>query len=91
MNPHNTVVNLPTISIPLPSGAHCIVAAFSRARFVHAADGLGVAVVFGHDLLAPISELLFIPLDRFEKALQGPRRGLELQGNRFGSFAMQIR
>jgi hypothetical protein len=38
-------------------------------------------MVFRHDLLAPVSELLFIPLDRFEKALQCPRRGLELQGN----------
>ncbi len=69
MNSHNTVVNLPTVSIPLPSRAHCIVATFSRAGFVHATNGLGVGVVFGNDLLAPISELLFIPLDRFEKAL----------------------
>ncbi len=69
MNPHNTVLNLPTVSIPLPSGAHRFVAAFNRARFVHATDGLGVGVVFGNNLLAPISELLFIPLDRFEKPL----------------------
>ena len=43
------------------------------------------------DLLASISELLFIPLDRFEKPLQCPRRSLELQGDRLSRFAVQIR
>ena len=69
MNPHNTVVDLPAVAVVLPADAHRIFAAFRRARFVDATDGLRVGVVFGHDLLASISQLLFIPLDRFEKAL----------------------
>ena len=69
MNPHNTVVDLPTVAIVLPAHAHRIFAAFRRARLVDTADRLGVGVVFGHDLLTSISQLVFIPLDQFEKAL----------------------
>jgi hypothetical protein len=65
----HTVVNLPTVSVPLPTDAHRISAAFGRARLVHATEGFGMGMVFRDDLLAPVSELLFIPLDRFEKAL----------------------
>ena len=69
MNAHNTVVDLSTVAIPLAPDTHCLVAALGSARLVHTTDGLGVAMVVSNDLLAPISELLFIPLDRFEKAL----------------------
>jgi hypothetical protein len=69
MNPHNTVVDLPAVAVVLSSNTHRIFAAFRRARFVDATDRLGMGVVFGHDLLASISQLLFIPLDQFEKAL----------------------
>jgi hypothetical protein len=88
MHAHHAVVNLPTIPIPLPTGAHRLLAALGRARLVHATDGFRIGMVFRHDLLAPVSELLFIPLDRFQKALQGPRRGLELQGNGLRRFAV---
>ena len=63
MNAHGTVVDLPTVAIPLATGTHRLVAALGRAGLVHATDGLGVGMVFGDDLLAAISELLFIPLD----------------------------
>ncbi len=69
MNAHNTVVDLPTVAIPLATGAHRLVAALGRARLVNATDGLPMGMVLGHDLLAAISQLLFIPLDRFEKTL----------------------
>ncbi len=69
MNAHNTVVHLPTVSVPLPTSPHCLFATLGRAGLVHATDGLGMDMVFGDDLLAAISELLFIPLDRFEKTL----------------------
>ena len=90
MNTNHTVIDLPPVAVPLATGADGLVAALGRARFVHATNGLGVGVFFGHDLLAPVSEFLFIPLDRFQKALQRPRRGLELQGDRLGRLAMQI-
>jgi hypothetical protein len=69
MDSHHAVVNLSTISVPLPTDAHGLFAALGRARLVHAADGFGMGMVFRNNLLAPVSELLFIPLDRFEKAL----------------------
>jgi hypothetical protein len=69
MNAHHTIVDLPTATIPLSTDSHRLVAALARARFIHTTDGLGVGMLLGHNLLASISELLFIPLDRFEKAL----------------------
>lgn len=63
MNAHNTVVNFPTVPIPLPTDAHCMFAAFGRAGLVQTTNRLGVRMVFSHDLLASISQLLFIPLD----------------------------
>jgi hypothetical protein len=69
MHSHHAVVNLPTVSVPLPTDAHRVFAAFGRARLIHATDGIGMGMVLRDDLLAPVSELLFIPLDRFEKAL----------------------
>ena len=83
MNSHHTIVNLPSIPIPLASGAHSLVAAFGRAGLVDATDRFGVGVVRGHDLLAAVSELLFIPLDRFEKALQRPRTRITFQRDGF--------
>jgi hypothetical protein len=65
----DTVVNLSTVSVPLPTDAHRISTAFGGPRLIHATDGVGVGMVFRDDLLAPVSELLSIPLDRFEKAL----------------------
>jgi len=69
MHSHHAVVNFATVSVPLPTDAHGIFATLGRAGLVHAADRVGVGVLGGHDLLTPISELLFIPLDRFEKTL----------------------
>ena len=69
MNAHHAIVDLPTVAVVLPSDAHGMPAALGRARLVHAADRLGVGMVLGDDLLAAISELFFIPLDRFEESL----------------------
>ena len=69
MNADNTVVHLPTAAIPLPAGTHRLLAALGRARLVHATDRLWVGMLPSDDLLATISEVLIIPLDRFEKAL----------------------
>ena len=78
MNADHTVVDLPPVAVPLATNAHSMFATLGRARLVHATDRFEMSMVFRDDLLAPVSELLFIPLDRFEEALQGPRRGLEL-------------
>jgi len=69
MYSHHAVVNLPTVSIPLPTDSHRIFAALGRAGLIHTTDGFGMGMVFRDDLLTAISELFFIPLDRFQKAL----------------------
>ena len=90
MDPHNTVVNLPTVTVPLPADSHRFLATFGGARFIYATDCLRMGMVLGHDLLASISQLLLIPLDGFEKALQRPRRRVSLQRDGLGGFAVQI-
>jgi hypothetical protein len=91
VNADHAAVDLPAVAVPLATNSHGRFAALGRARFVHATDGFAVGMLLGNDLLAAISEFLFIPLDRFEKALQRPRRGAELQGDRLGRLAVQIR
>lgn len=90
MDAHHAVVDLAAIAVVLPRGADRFLAALGDAGLVYAADGLDMCVVPRHDLLAAISQLLFIPLDRLEKSLQGARRGSETQGDRLGGLAVQV-
>jgi hypothetical protein len=69
MHPHDAVIDLSPIAVVLPTDAHRLFAALGRSRLIHAANRLRVRMVAGDDLLAPVSESFFIPLDRFEKAL----------------------
>ena len=69
MNCDRTVVDLTPVAVPLAPSPNGLVATLGHARLVHATDSVGVGVLWGNDLLAPISEFLFIPLNRFEKAL----------------------
>jgi len=90
MDTHHTVVDLATVSVPLPTGPHRFLATLGRPRFVHAANRVWMGVVPRHDLLTPVSQFLFIPTDRFQEALQGPRRGPESQGDGLGGLTMDI-
>jgi len=47
-------------------------------------------VLASHDLLAAVSQFLFIPLDRFQEALQRARRSPELQRDGLGRLAMHM-
>lgn len=69
MNCDHAVVDLTSVAIPLAAGPDSLAAALGRARLVDATDRFGVGVLGSNDSLAPISQLLFIPLNRFEKAL----------------------
>jgi hypothetical protein len=69
MDAHHTVVDLAAASVVLPRGPDGLSAALGDAGLVHASQGFGMRVVLGHDLLAAISQLRFLPLHRFEKAL----------------------
>jgi hypothetical protein len=91
MNSHHAVLNLASIAVVLPAGANGLVAALCNARLVHAADGSGVSVVFGHNLLAAVTQLFLIPFDGLKKPLQRPCRSGERQGDCLGGLAMQVR
>jgi hypothetical protein len=69
MNCDHTVVDLTSVPVPLATGSDSFAAALGRAGLVNATDRFRVAVLCSNNLLAPISQLLFIPLNRFEKAL----------------------
>jgi hypothetical protein len=88
---HHTVVDLGPIAVPLPTDPHGLFAALGRPRLIHAPDGIGMRMVLGDDLLAAISKLFFIPLDRFEEPLQRPWRSLEPQRDGLRRLAVQIR
>jgi len=90
MHSDHAVVDLPLAAQPLAANSHGRLAAFGRARLVHATDRFAVGVLLGHNLLAPVSQFLFIPLDRFQKALQRPWRGPESQSDSLGRLAVQI-
>ncbi len=91
MNTHHAIVDLASVAVVLPTHADGFFAALGRARFIHAADRFGMCMLAGDDLLAAVAKLFFIPLDRFEKTLQRPRRRVELQRDRFRRLAMHIR
>lgn len=91
MDAHNAVVDLALVAVVLPGGSHRVWAAFANAGLVHTADGVLVCVIGGHDLLAAVAQLFFVPLDRFEKTLQRPRSGMESHSNRLGRLAVHIR
>jgi len=90
MNRHHAVIHLASVAVPLARSPHGLAAALARARLVHTTDRFGVGMLLRHDLLTAVSQLLFIPLDRFEKALQRPRRRPRPQGDRLGCLAVQI-
>jgi hypothetical protein len=69
MHSHHAIVHLAPVAIPLPRDAHRVVPALGDRGLVHHADRLRVAVIAGHDLLATVVELFFIPLDGFQETL----------------------
>ena len=91
MDSHDAVVDLASVAVVLPRGSDSFLAALGDAGLIHAADGVLVRMVLRHDLLAPVSQFLFLPLDRFEKALQRPWSGLETQGDCLSGLTVQIR
>jgi hypothetical protein len=69
MYSHDAVIHLSPIAIPLSPNADCLLAALGHARLVHGPDGLWMSMILGYHLLATVSQLLLVPLDRFQKSL----------------------
>jgi hypothetical protein len=63
MHTDDAVIDLAATTQPLPRGANGLIAALGRPRFIDAADGLGMAVVARHQLLALVANGPVIPLD----------------------------
>ena len=91
MNTDHAVVDLAETPQPLPRGGDGLVATLARSGLVHDTDRLGVSVFVGDELLAPVTHLHLIPLDRFDEALSRARRGARLHGDRFDVLALQVR
>lgn len=90
MHSHHAVVDLAAVAVVLPPRADRVGAALADAGLVNAPNGFRMRVVASHDLLAAVSQFLFMPLDRFQKALQRARRFAEPQGDRLGRLAMHV-
>jgi hypothetical protein len=69
MNSHHAVVHLAAVAVVLSPNSHRLGTALGRARLVHDADGFGMSMLLGDDLLTAVSQLFLVPLDRFEKTL----------------------
>ena len=69
MNANGTVFDLASIAVVLSSSTDGVIPTLVRSRFVNQADGFGVSIVAGDDLLATIAKQFFIPLDRLKKSL----------------------
>ena len=67
MNAHGAVLHLAAIAVVLTGDRRGTATAFGRAGFIDRADRLVVSVLARDNLLAAIPQLLFIPLDRFQK------------------------
>jgi len=85
---HDAIVNLAAAAVVLSPRADGFAAALRDARLIDAPNRLGMRVLASHDLLTAIAQLLFIPLDRFQEALQGASRLPEPQGDRLGRLTM---
>jgi hypothetical protein len=90
MHRHDAIVDLAAAAVVLPPRADGLAAALGDAGLVHAPNGVGMRVLASHNLLAAVPQLLFIPLDRFQEALQRARRFAELQGDRLGRLATHV-
>lgn len=63
MHSDDAVIHLAATAQPLPRSADRFLAALGCSRFIDAADGLGVAMVARHQLLALVANSGAIPLD----------------------------
>ena len=88
---HHAIIDLAAIAIVLPTCAHRFASTLADAGLVHAPEGFGMRVLASHDLLAAVSQFLFIPLDRFQEALQRAGCSPELQRDGLGRLAMYVR
>jgi len=86
----DAVFDLAPIAVVLAFDAGRVMTAFGDARFIDAADRLGVSMLGHHQPLAFIAQHLFVPHDRFEESLQGSGSDILLQGHRLHVLPLHV-
>lgn len=87
----DAVLDLASVAVVLTLDACRMFAAFGGAGFVNATDGVDVGVLGGDDVLAVVSQFLFVPGDRFEESLERTRSDALIDRNRFGVLPLNAR
>jgi hypothetical protein len=87
----DTVLDLPSIAVVLSFDTSRLIAALSRSGFVDAPDRLRTCVIGGHDLLAAVSQFLFLPNDGLKEPLQSSGCDVLIQRDRFDVLSLHVR
>jgi hypothetical protein len=86
----DAVLDLASVAIVLTLHTRCLIAALGGAGFIDHANRRRIGVLAGHQLLATVADLLLVPGDGLEKALQCPRRNLLIQRHRLDILALHV-
>ena len=63
MYPHHAVVHFSRVAAVLSAHSDGFRATLGNPGLIHHTDRLGMSMISGHNLLATVSDFLFIPLD----------------------------
>ena len=86
----DAVLDFAAVAVVLTLHAGRVPAAFGRSRLIDHAQRRGVRMLGSHQLLAAVAEPLFVPADRFEKALQRAGRHPLSQRERLDILALDV-
>lgn len=87
----HAVVDLAGVAAPLEMNARGFVAALGMTGIVDDADGLGIRMIPGNELLDAIAQQHMTPRRPTEELLQSPTRRVGEVGDRFDTLARQVR
>ena len=86
----DAVFDFAAVAVVLTLDAASVVATLGRAGFVDRADRLGMGMLGGNEMLTSIANSPFVPSDRFEQSLQGPRTYVLVQSHCFDVLSLHI-
>jgi hypothetical protein len=86
----DAVLDLAAVAVVLTLHAGRVPAALGRSRLIDHAQRLRVRMLSGHQLLAAVTEPLFVPSDRFEKSLERAGRNPQSQRDRLHVLALHV-
>jgi hypothetical protein len=86
----DAVLDLAAVPVVLTFYGRRLSAAFGGSRLIDHAQGLRVRMLGCHQLLAAVTEPLFVPSDRFEKSLERAGRNPQSQRDRLHVLALHV-